>query len=411
MPFKLDHPRFVALLIGIFAQALFSWQLAVPHLLVFDEVHYVPAARTLLALAEPRNVEHPMLGKELIALGMMLFGDNPVGWRALSTLAGTATVMGAFAILWLMYDRLRTATLGALMVLLNFTVFVQARIAMLDGFMAALVVCGTAVLLWAMRGKEGQARRRWLAGSVLLGLAAGAKWTAAPYVAFAGIAFLVARRGHSERWPGLGAVTGLVLLGAGSIGAYLLTFLPAFFYAHEPLTLATLLPFQLHMLQEQSQVLPPHTYQSDWTGWVLMKRPIWYLYEQADGAQRGILFLGNPAIMWSGLMAVLACLWASARDRDGKAGVVAAIWLASWLMWAPVLKSPTFFYYYYLSSIWLPLVIAAAIDHWRDKLRYWDEAFLLAAAILFVRFYPILAATELAGPDAFRRWTWFRSWV
>ncbi|MEI9928571.1 MAG: hypothetical protein WDN44_13830 [Sphingomonas sp.] len=40
-----------------------------------------PAAQTLLSLGGPRNTEHPLVGKELIALGIALFGDNPFGWR------------------------------------------------------------------------------------------------------------------------------------------------------------------------------------------------------------------------------------------------------------------------------------------------------------------------------------------
>src|SRR3546814_14723108 len=98
--------------------------------------------------------------------------------------------------------------------------------------------------------------------------------------------------------------------------AYLLTFLPAFFYANDPLTLATLLPFQLTIYAEQTQVLPAHTYQSSWWSWSLMLPPIWYLYAPADGTMRGILMICNPANLWGGLVAVAACLRAAARDRS-----------------------------------------------------------------------------------------------
>ena len=50
------------------------------------------AARALLALSAPANIEHPPFAKELIAIGMRLFGDNPFGWRFMSTLAGSATM-------------------------------------------------------------------------------------------------------------------------------------------------------------------------------------------------------------------------------------------------------------------------------------------------------------------------------
>ena len=49
-----------------------------------------------------------------------------------------------------------------------------------------------------------------------------------------------------------------------------------------PLSIATLLPFQLDIYHQQTQVLSAHTYQSDWWTWPLDLRPIWYLYEPVD---------------------------------------------------------------------------------------------------------------------------------
>ncbi|GGB36692.1 dolichyl-phosphate-mannose--protein mannosyltransferase [Sphingomonas metalli] len=410
MPDILRRPLPLALLIALVAEALFLWRLSVPHILVFDETHYVPAARKLLALAGPTNIEHPLLAKTLIAAGIALFGDNPFGWRFLSTLAATAVVTGVFAILWLGLRRLRPAAIGAITTLLGFTVFVQARIAMLDGFMAAFVVAGAASLLWAMRGTGAQVVRRWIAGAILLGLATACKWTAAPYVAFAGVALILLKRRRPDRWSGLSVAEGLALLGATSILTYFLTFAPAFFYTNDPLTIGRLVPFQLTMFQQQTQVLPPHTYQSSWWSWPLDIRPIWYLYEPVDGAQRGILLVGNPVVLWGGLVAVAACLIGWLRIRDVRLGCAAGLWIAGFGIWPAIPKSLGFFYYYYLPSIWLGIAIAVAFDHWRVRLRYWDEAFLMLAAGLFIHFYPILSAAPLAGPRSFERWMWFSSW-
>src|SRR6187551_477548 len=64
-------------------------RLTVPTTPFFDEVHYLPAARAILALSHPANPEHPPLGKELLALGIALFGDRPFGWRIMPVLFGT----------------------------------------------------------------------------------------------------------------------------------------------------------------------------------------------------------------------------------------------------------------------------------------------------------------------------------
>ena len=408
----LTRPLAAALALGVLAQALFSWRLTTPHKLMFDEIHYVPAAQMLRNLAGPVNIEHPLLGKAMIAAGIMLFGDNPLGWRAFSTIAATAVVMGAFAILQLSFRTLRTSLFGALLVLVNFTVFVQARIAMLDGFMAAFVVLAIAAMLWAARSSGRAAVWRWLLGAVLLGLACGTKWTAVPYVGYAALAFVAAKRRWPQAWQGLGWFGAWAILGAGVAVAYVATFAPAFFYRSDPLTWDTLLRFHVEMYARQTQVLPAHTYQSAWWTWALDLRPIWYVYEPVDGAQRGVLMLGNPVVLWGGLVAVAACLWAWTRHRDAKLGAIAALWIGSYAIWAIIPKSLGFFYYYYLPSIWLPIVIAAAFHRFgTGRLRYWDETLLLLAAGLFVWFYPILSASALGGPQAFQRWMWFGRWL
>ena len=83
-----DRPRLICLIIAAAASLLFALHLDRPGKPVFDEVHYVPAARAMLALDHPANTEHPPLAKELIAVGMGMFGDDPIGWRAMPVLAG-----------------------------------------------------------------------------------------------------------------------------------------------------------------------------------------------------------------------------------------------------------------------------------------------------------------------------------
>lgn len=409
VPTWINRPLPAALLLGLLAQALFGWRLGTPSTLMFDEVHYVPAARALLALSHPANTEHPLLGKELIALGIALFGDDAIGWRAMSTVAGTATVLGVFWLVLRLFGSVRTAALGGLFALVNFTVFVQARIGMLDGFMGAFVVLGAAAML---QGARGRATAWWTAGSVLLGLAVAVKWAAVPYLAYAGIAFLLIKGRWPHLWPGLGVVRAGLILGIASAPAYLLTFAPAFFYADRPLTLATLLPFQAEMYRLQTQVLSPHPYQSQWWSWPVPLRAIWYLYEPVDGAKRGVLMVGNPAVMWGGFLAVAACLWAGWRERDGRLLGSAELWIASYAVWAIVPKSLGFFYYYYLPSIWLAVVLAAAAHRFaRGRFEGWDEAYLALCVGLFLYFHPILSAAALPGPGAFRRYAWFSGWV
>ena len=411
LPAALKRPAVVALLLALAAQLLFSVNLSRPTKPVFDEVHYLPAARGLLTLERPLNTEHPLLAKEMIATGIAVFGDNPVGWRAMSTLAGTASVLGVFAILFLLFGSVRTAAYGAGFAMLNITLYVHARLAMLEPFLGAYVLLGIAALLWAMRAPPEKVKRRWLLGALLLGLATAVKWTAAPYIAFAAAAFLLLRARRSDLWPGLRPVDAMLILGGASVAIYFVTFIPAFFYAAEPLTLRQLLPFQLDMLRQQTQVLAAHPYQSSWIGWPVLARPIWYLYEPVDGAVRGILYIGNPVVMWGGLVAVAALGWAWWTRGHAKAGAIALLWVASLAIWAVIPKSLGFYYYYHLSGLFLCVAIPAAFEIYGTGRRagwlYWYAVALLAC---FVYFYPIISAAALLDDQAFNRWMWFDSW-
>lgn len=411
MSARLDQrPLLLAILLGVAAQLLFSIGLTRPSILNFDEVHYVTAARVLLDLSHVANPEHPLLGKSLIALGMLIFGDNPVGWRALSTLAGTTTVVGVYAFTLALTCATRPALFAALFVMLNQMVFVQSRIGMLDGFMGAFLVWGGVLFLWAMQA-ERRAWPLWLGSGALLGAAVAVKWAAVPYVAFALAAFTLLRRSASSRFGQLSWLSGSVAFGIVSVAVYMFSFAPAFLYTDNPLTLIKLIPFQFEMWALQTQVLAPHTYQSSWWSWPLMLRPMWYFYEPDQGAVRGVLLIGNPAILWGGLVAVLACWWAGIRHHAGVPLAVAILWSFSLSIWAVIPKSLGFFYYYYVSSIILCVALAVAFHHWRTWVKQRDDWFLVLSVALFAYFYPTLAALPLANERGFERWIWIPSWA
>lgn len=402
------RPITAAVLIGVAVQLLFTIRLGVPSAFVFDETHYVPAARALVESSYPANIEHPLLAKWLIAQSIRLFGDAAFGWRFASTLAGTATVLSVFALLQSGLGRLRTSVTGALLTVLSLTVYVQARIAMLDTFMAAFLMAALAAFVWAMRrGGWG----RWIGCAVLTGCAIGCKWAALPYAGAMGLAFLFLKRERPGRFAGVPLLAGAAAFGVVAIATYLATFAPAFFYARDAMTWDRLLPFQLMMYDRQTSVLPHHTYQSDWWSWPLLIRPIWYLYEPVDGAQRGILMIGNPAIMWGGLVAVAACAWAWIKAGARAPLAAALLWGWSLAIYAIIPKSLGFYYYYYPSGIFLCVALAVAMDHWRGRMRHWDEAYLAACAIVAIYFFPVVSAMPLWSPGAFHRWTWFPTWV
>ncbi|MDG6078497.1 phospholipid carrier-dependent glycosyltransferase [Erythrobacter litoralis] len=399
--------------------ALLLWNLAIPSTDYFDEVHYLPAAREMLTLNRFANREHPLFGKEMLALGIALFGDNPWGWRLIPSLAGTLALFASMRAIWFgTLDRFAAVATG-LLIASGFHLFVASRIAMLDIFM----LCAVAVAYWqlaaAMREPEKGRWRLALAG-IALGLAMGAKWNAIPLAMVPSLAFLVLRWRAGRRRlllsrrgmpvPGITLVEAALWLGVVPLAVYAATFIPGFLYAREAIP-EGLIAHHRFMLDLQEQVKKAHPYQSTWQQWVLNTRAIWYLYEPVDGAQRGVLLVGNPLTMWLGLPALLWCAVTGAWKRWPAHGAVAFLYVASLGLWVVAPKPIQFYYHYSLPSMFLLAALALALADLRNAgWRKTSGGVLILSVGLFAVFFPILSALPLSGPRAFEFWTWLPGW-
>jgi predicted membrane-bound dolichyl-phosphate-mannose-protein mannosyltransferase len=142
------------------------------HVLVFDEVYYVNAARVIAGIRPPAgsnyaqaplgfdpNGEHPQLAKLAIAGSIELLGDNPWGWRLPSVLVGTLALLGMFALVRAMGGGPWLAVGATALMASDNLLLVHSRIGTLDVFTLCAMLWGVALYL----------RGRWLAAGVVIG--------------------------------------------------------------------------------------------------------------------------------------------------------------------------------------------------------------------------------------------------
>nr|WP_229798218.1 glycosyltransferase family 39 protein [Couchioplanes caeruleus] len=385
---------------------------------IFDEVYYPTDAWDMLQHGVewdektngPAYVVHPPLGKWLIALGEMAFGNNEVGWRFPAAVAGTLMILVLIRVAYRLFHSIVLAGAAGLLMTLDGFQLVLSRTSLLDVFLGLFILMTFAALVL----DRDHYRRRWLAAlegghdptgphgrifvfpwwllaaGVTFGLACGVKWSALFFAPFFGLLVVVwraqARRSAGMRRPVLSGIASdlgyLILSFTLTVIFYLASWTGWFvtdsgYFRHyreangldEPPFLGALLNL-MHYHHEaytfHSGLTDRHVYQSWPWQWLLLGRPVAFYWNGngncgAPSCAAEILLLGTPLLWWSFLPALGALLWFGIARRDWRAfaigtGVVAG--LLPWFYFALV-DGRTMFTFYVMPA--LPFLILAVV--------------------------------------------------
>jgi dolichyl-phosphate-mannose-protein mannosyltransferase len=356
------------LLVTLMAGVLRFWNLGSPKAVIFDETYYAKDAWALVhrgfevnwdknandlilstnghvtVPADAAYVVHPPVGKYVIGLGELIFGFDPFGWRFMTALLGTLSIL----ILCRIGRRLFRSTFlgclaGALMAV-DGLAFVMSRTSLLDGVLMFFVLSAFGCLLIDRdRAREklaaalpldadGRARPdahiaettrfglrpwRWMAG-LTLGLALGTKWNALYILAaFCVMALLWdagSRKVAGARHPYSAVLrrdTGLTFLATVpvAIAVYLFSWIGwilsptdgsgGYFrnwaatdgkggnWTFLPDWLRSLWHYEHEVYEFHVGLSSPHTYMSNPWSWLVDGRPVSYFYESPSPGKDG----------------------------------------------------------------------------------------------------------------------------
>lgn len=425
----------VPLLLAVMALALTLPRLTTPNTYVFDELYYAYTAGRYVSGEEaystaipPRDdpaIEwtHPPLAKVLIAGGILVAGDNPLGWRIASALFGAAGVVIAyFLALSLTGNRLISAVAAGLL-LLDGLYLVESRTGMSNLFLLVFANGALLALTRVLTVAPERVGPPLLATELCLGLAIATKWSAIALTGLIGLVIawrLVHLWRHSHGTENLAAAsrarTGLRTTLRWSLFSLLVVPLALYLasYVHFFLTGHGWMDFvALHrdMLTYHRELGVVHDDSSPWWQWPLAARGVWYYAAERRREVAVVFGNGNPLLYWPMVVAVawVAIDWWGRRPMALL--ILAVGFFGQWLPWAFSPRGT--FIYHFLPAVPLGCLALAVVmtDGWRHGgiSRGLAVAYAVAVVATYIFFYPIWTAIPLQPTDLEAR-MWLESW-
>ncbi|MFJ6704736.1 MULTISPECIES: dolichyl-phosphate-mannose--protein mannosyltransferase [unclassified Streptomyces] len=408
------------LLVAVLAGAIRFWRLGSPREIVFDETYYAKDAWSMLRLgyegswpdrkiADPQILAHPQViplsdggsfvahpptGKWVIALGEGLFGLTPFGWRFMTALLGTVSVLMLCRIGRRLFRSTFLGCLAGALLAVDGLHVVMSRTALLDLVVMFFVLAAFGCLLVDRdrararlaaalpAGPDGRIRpdgdtgdrtgtgaRPWrLAAGLFLGLAASTKWNGLYFLVFFMVLTLLwdvgARRVAGARHPYRAVlrkdlVPSALSLAPVAVATYLATWTGWFLsddgwgrhwadgrggtWSWIPAPLRSLWHYEYLVYQFNVGLHTPHKYQSNPWSWLVQGRPVLFSYTSPQPGEDGchtatpctrtVLALGTPLLWWAACFALVYLLHRWALRRDWRAGAVLCAVGAGYLPW------------------------------------------------------------------------------
>ena len=394
--------------------------------MIFDEIYHARTAYENIHNMSVYEWTHPPLGKLIIALGILIFGMKPFGWRIMGALFGVAMVPLMYVFAKRIFKRTDFAFITAGLWAFDCMHFTQTRIATIDVYGVFFILLMFFFMYEYVRQDyfaaplKDKFRPLALSG-VAFGLGCASKWIGC--YAGAGLAVVLfyhlftamfeAYKGHDESaaarrslfWKRLWATAGWCclwfLLVPGLI--YFASYFP--YYRYEASLRmnygikdmwATLLKNQKDMYNYHSGLTATHMCQSMWYQWPFTFKSVWF-YVSGNGEKiSNIASTGNPAVWWiSSVGAVCLFLeWLLGKvKRDPVLPILFVGVAANYLPW--VLVTRCVFLYHFFATV--PFILLSTVylffllERENRRMHWVKWAWLCLAVVYFILLYPAIS--------------------
>jgi len=409
----------------------------------FDEIYHARTAYEMIHHLYCYENTHPPLGKAIMAVGILIFGMCPFGWRFMGTLFGVLMIPIIYNFAKKFFGETWICIVTTLLFTFDFMHFVQTRIATIDVFVTLFIMlsyyfmyCYTKLNFYDTPLKK-TFIPLGLCG-IAMGLSWASKWTGIYSSAGLCVIFFIQmyKRFREYQYANKnidGSTDGIshkyisdnfVKMFMKTIGfcciffvvipviIYTLSYIP-FSDGTDRTFITKVIEAQKTMFNYHSALSDTHPYSSKWYQWPIMYKPMWYYSGiTADNLREGISAFGNPLVWWAGIPAFVYMLYLIYKDRDKKAIFLTLGYLSQYAPWLIVTRT-VFIYHYFPSVPFVAVMLGYSfykIVQKNPQRKKCVFVYTAAAIVLFAMFYPVLSGYPITISYA-NILKWFDSWV
>ncbi len=392
--------------------------------IVFDELYYATTAYQYLHGYYPYTTVHPPLGMLIIALGILIFGMNPFGWRITSNLCGILMVPLIYIFAKKLFKSRKMAIISSLLMITDFMHFTFTRTASIDSSVTLFILLEYLFLFRYLEARQTQDQTEkykslfWCA--LCFGISAAIKWSALfsvialiPILSYAEL--FTANKNPAKFGRRFIFLFTLFIIIPFCI--YFLSYIPFALNTHPHNYFSFVWDIQKSAYSfHTGYALSAHSInESPWWSWPFIYRP-YSIYSWMDFATRqsvSMVLMGNPAIWWFGIAALLLSIANWLKSRNLAAGFLILALIAQYLPYAFVHRVSFIYYFYTVTPILILVntyILMLALKRPEKSIKIFVYLYLLLVIALFIAFFPALAGIELNRDYVYKYLLWYKNW-
>lgn len=394
----------------------------------FDEIYHVRNAWEIANRQYMYASVHPLLGTNIIALSIHLFGMHPFAWRLPGAIASVLMLPVLYGILKHLLKRDYLSLIGSFLLAADFMHITTARIATLEPFSILFILCSFYWMLKYCRSNF-YTLPMWkgilylFLSGIFMGLSIATKWTGC-YAAI-GLAIMLFtnwiqcfleykkdKETHQQFFKillttMLSCILFFIII---PIVIYCISYIPDKIFRNEPWTIANVWKQAQQMYHYHVNLNATHPYQSTWFQWILDLRPMWYYVGTKGNVFHTISCFSNPLLTWIGLPAILFTTYRALCKKDIVGWYIVVGYFSGLLPWIIYVQRIVFAYHFYPTSLFTIIAIVYCINLLNNrKMSIVVPAYLAAYLALFILFLPVI--TGFGTSQQFARFlSWLPGW-